>query len=213
MSIDVKICGLRTPETVRAAVEGGARAIGLNFHPPSPRFVTTDIAAALTRLLPTGLRAVGVFVDPTDDDLARMTGRVPLDIIQLHGGETPRRVAEIRGRFSIPVMKAIGVATAPDLAVLPDYEAVADWILFDAKPPHAAPVPGGQGIAFDWDLLKNVKPARPWILSGGLTAENLPEAVAATGATVVDVSSGVEESRGVKSVEKIAAFLAAAKRI
>ncbi len=213
MSIDVKICGLRTPETVRAAVDGGARAVGFNFYPPSPRFVTTDIAAALTRLLPTGLRAVGVFVDPTDDDLATMIGRVPLDIIQLHGSEPPRRVAEVRSRFSIPVMKAIGVATARDLAVLPDYEAVADWILFDAKPPDAALVPGGQGFAFDWDLLKNIKPARPWMLSGGLIAENLAEAVAATGATALDVSSGVEESRGVKSVEKIGAFLAAAKRI
>ena len=213
MSIDVKICGLRTPETVLAAIDGGARAVGFNFYPPSPRFVTTDIAAALTRLLPTGLRAVGVFVDPTDDDLATMIGRVPLDIIQLHGSETPRRVAEIRSCFSIPVMKAIGVATARDLAVLPNYEAVADWILFDAKPPDAALVPGGQGFAFDWDLLKNVKLTRPWMLSGGLTAENLAEAVAATGATTLDVSSGVEESRGVKSVEKIGAFLAAAKRI
>ncbi len=213
MSIDVKICGLRTPETLRAAVDGGARAVGLNFHPPSPRFVTTDIAAALTRLLPTGLRAVGVFVDPTDDDLARITGRVPLDILQLHGGETPRRVAEIRSRVSIPVMKAIGIAVARDLAVLPDYEAVADWILFDAKPRNAAPVPGGQGVAFDWNLLQAVKPTRPWLLSGGLTAENLAEAVAVTGTTFLDVSSGVEEGRGVKSVEKIAAFLMAAKGI
>jgi phosphoribosylanthranilate isomerase len=137
--------------------------------------------------------------------------RVPLDMIQLHGDEPPRRVAQIRGRFSIPVMKAIRVGTASDLAPLADYEAAADWILFDAKPPaKVASLPGGTGIAFDWRLVKSVKITRPWMLAGGLTPDNLAEAIAESGARMVDVSSGVEERPGVKSIDRIRAFLAAA---
>lgn len=212
MPIDVKICGICTPEALHAAA-GGARAVGFVFYPPSPRALTPDIAADLARMLPTGVRSVGLFVDPTDEQIASVTSRVPLDLLQLHGEETPRRVADIRGRFGTPVMKAIRVATAEDLAPLEAFEAVADWILFDAKPPKSVTaLPGGTGIAFDWQLLQRVKPSKPWMLSGGLNADNLAEAVSITGARMVDVSSGVEDRPGAKSVEKIQEFLAAAKR-
>lgn len=211
LPIDVKICGVRTPEALRAAADGGARAVGFVFYPPSPRAVTPEIAANLARMLPTGVRAFGLFVDASDDLIADVTARVPLDMLQLHGDETPRRVAEIRGRFGLPVMKAIRVATADDLTTLADYEVVADWILFDAKPPrNVTSLPGGTGIAFDWQLLQRVKVARPWMLSGGLTSSNLAEAVSLTGAKMVDVSSGVEERPGVKNVDRIREFLAAA---
>jgi phosphoribosylanthranilate isomerase len=211
LSIDVKICGIRTPEALLAATGGGARAVGFVFYPPSPRALTPDIAGNLARMLPTGVRSVGLFVDASDDQIAEVTVRVPLDLLQLHGGETPHRVADIRGRFGVQVMKAIRVATADDLAPLTDYEAVADWILFDAKPPrHVTTLPGGTGIAFDWQLLQRVEVTRPWMLSGGLIAANLAEAVALTGARMVDVSSGVEERPGVKSVERIREFLATA---
>jgi len=184
------------------------------FYPPSPRALTPDIAADLSRMLPTGVRAVGLFVDASDEQIGAVTGRVPLDLLQLHGEETPRRVAEIRGRFGLPVMKAIRVATAADLTPLVDYEAVSDWILFDAKPPrNVTSLPGGTGIAFDWQLLRQVSIRRPWMLSGGLTADNLAEAVSLTGAKMADVSSGVEDRPGNKSVERIREFLAAAARL
>jgi phosphoribosylanthranilate isomerase len=199
---------------LHAAIEGKARAVGFVFYPPSPRALTPDIAADLARMLPTGIRAVGLFVDAHDEQIAAVTGRVPLDMLQLHGDETPRRVADIRGRFGIPVMKAIRVATADDLVPLRDYEAVADWILFDAKPPkHVTALPGGTGIAFDWQLLRGVMVAKPWMLSGGLTAANLAEAVSLTGARMVDVSSGVEDRPGFKSVERTREFLTAAARL
>ena len=184
------------------------------FYPPSPRALTPDIARDLSRMLPTGVRAVGLFVDASDAEIGAVTGRVPLDLLQLHGQETPRRVAEIHGRFGLPVMKAIGVATAEDLMSLADYEAVADWILFDAKPPkNVTALPGGTGIAFDWQLLRQVSVRKPWMLSGGLNAANLVEAVSLTGAKTVDVSSGVEDRPGFKSVERIREFLAAAARL
>jgi len=214
MPVDVKICGLSTPESVRAAVEGGARAVGFVFYPPSPRALGPEVAGQLARLLPTGTKAVGLFVDPADDALESVIARAPLDMIQLHGDEPPRRVAQIRARFSIPVMKAMRIATADDLAPLADYEAAADWLLFDAKPPaKVASLPGGTGIAFDWRLMRTVRIARPWMLAGGLTPENLAEAVAESGARMVDVSSGVEERPGIKSLERIRAFLAAAAAI
>ncbi|MDB5396512.1 MAG: phosphoribosylanthranilate isomerase [Rhodospirillales bacterium] len=214
LSIDVKICGISTPEALLTAAEGGARAVGFVFYPPSPRALTPDIAGNLARMLPTGMRAVGLFVDASDDLIASVTTRVPLDMLQLHGNETPRRVAEIRGRFHTPVMKVIRVATGADLVPLADFEVVADWILFDAKPPpHLTSLPGGTGIAFDWQLLQRVKVAKPWMLSGGLNAGNLAEAVSLTGAKMVDVSSGVEDRPGVKSAERIRDFLDVAVKL
>jgi phosphoribosylanthranilate isomerase len=184
------------------------------FFPPSPRALTPDIARDLSRMLPTGVRAVGLFVDASDEQIGAVTGQVPLDMLQLHGDETPRRVAEIRGRFGMPVMKAIRVATAGDLEPLREFEAVADWILFDAKPPkNATSLPGGTGIAFDWQLLQRVAVRKPWMLSGGLTAVNLAEAVSLTAARAVDVSSGVEDRPGIKSAGLIREFLAAAARL
>ncbi len=214
MSIDVKICGIRTPDALNAAVQGGARAVGFVFHAPSPRVVSVDVAASLSRMLPTGVRAIGLFVDASNEEIAAISGRVPLDMLQLHGAEAPRRVAEIRARSAMPVMKAIRVGTADDLAPLADYEAAADWILFDTKAPAGVShLPGGTGLAFDWRLLNAVQPARPWMLSGGLTVDNLAEAVAVTGAKMVDVSSGVEDRPGAKSADKIASFLALASRL
>jgi len=212
--VDVKICGLTTPDAVRATVEGGARAAGFVFYPPSPRAIGPDSAAQLARLLPTGVRAVGLFVDPTDADLEAIVGRVPLDMLQLHGNEPPRRVAEIRGRFGMHVMKAVRVATKSDLTPLADYQSVSDWILFDAKlPPKVSALPGGTGVAFDWRLLEGVSLTRPWMLAGGLDADNLAAAVAQSGAKAVDVSSGVEDRPGVKNPDRIRAFLAAAARL
>ena len=190
------------------------RAVGFVFYRASPRAVTPDIAGDLARMLPTGTRAVGLFVDPSDEQIATVTARAPLDLLQLHGDESPRRVAEIRGRFATPVMKAIRIATADDLLPLADYESVADWVLFDAKPPpNVASLPGGTGIAFDWQLLRGVRITRPWMLSGGLNAANLAEAVSLTGTKAVDVSSGVEEAPGIKAIGKIREFLAEAARL
>ena len=214
MPVQVKICGLRTPEAVHAAVAGGAQAAGFVFYDASPRALGPESAAQLARLLPTATRAVGLFVDANDDDIEAVVSRVPLDMLQLHGNEPPRRVAEIRARFSMPVMKALRIATEADLKPLADFEAAADWILFDAKPPsNVTSLPGGAGIAFDWRLIKRVRITRPWMLAGGLTADNLAEAVSESGARMVDVSSGVEDRPGVKSIERIAAFLAAAAAI
>jgi phosphoribosylanthranilate isomerase len=212
--VDVKICGIATPDILRASVDAGARAVGLVFYPRSPRVVSPETAAGLSRLLPTTTRAVGLFVDAPDDLIATVTARVPLDLLQLHGAETPRRTAEIRSRFGVPVMKAIRIATASDLAPLAAYEAVSDWILFDAKPAaNVTTLPGGTGIAFDWQLLSGVRISRPWMLSGGLTAANLAEAVTVTGAKAADVSSGVEDRPGVKSATRIREFLAAARMV
>lgn len=208
MSLDVKICGLRSPEALEAAVGGGARYVGLVFYPPSPRAVGPVEAAALARLVPTGVRTVGLFVEPDDALLDAALGQVPLDMIQLHGGETPGRVAEIRAAVSMPVIKAMRVAVPADLDDVADYEAVADVLLFDAKPPpNVTALPGGNGVPFDWTILAGRKWARPWFLSGGLTADNLAESVRTTGATAVDVSSGVEDRPGHKDPELVRAFL------
>ena len=212
MPIDAKICGVKTPESVAAAARGGAAYIGLNFYPPSPRAVTPAQAAALARQTPPQVKRVGLFVDADDDTLAAVTREVPLEMLQLHGGETPRRIAAIKARFGLPVMKAIKVATAEDIAAAEDFLQVVDLLLFDAKAPKTLKnaLPGGNAIAFDWRLLAGRRWARPWMLSGGLDADNLAEAVGITAARAVDVSSGVEDGPGNKSPEKIAAFLEAA---
>jgi phosphoribosylanthranilate isomerase len=212
--VDAKICGIRTPEVLAAAAKHGARWVGLNFYPPSPRSVAPDLGAELARLVPTGLRSVGLFVDPTEDELEAVLGRVPLDMIQLHGSETPERVAEIRGRWAMPVMKAVRIATAEDLAAVSAYEAVADRLLFDAKPPPGVTaLPGGNGLAFDWSILSGRTWSKPWMLAGGLTEANVAEAVARTGATVVDVSSSIEERPGYKTPERVERFLAAVRAL
>lgn len=211
MKIQVKICGLNTPEVVDAAVAGGARYIGLVFFARSPRAVDPALAADLARRVPTGVRTVGLFVDPENEFLESVLARVPLDVIQLHGEEAPPRVAEIRAMFGLPVMKAIRIATPADVARAPEYEDMADMLLFDAKPPaNVAALPGGNGLPFDWSLLAGRSWSRPWMLSGGLNPANLAEAVTATGATAVDVSSGVEDRPGHKTPALIRSFLTTA---
>lgn len=211
MKLQVKICGVSTPEAMAATVDGGARFVGLNFYPRSPRAVSPNLAAQLARVVPTGVRVVGLFVDPDDDRLDEVIGQVPLDLIQLHGHETTDRVAAIRRGFNIPVMKAISVATAADLDGADAYCDVADRLLFDAKPPaNVTALPGGNGIPFDWALMAGRRWRVPWMLSGGINAGNLADAVAQAGAAAVDVSSGVEDRPGHKSPELIARFLEAA---
>lgn len=208
MHIDAKICGIKDMAALDAAMSGGARWVGFNFYPPSPRHVTPDSAAQLSQRAAGRVAQVGLFVDPSDADVEIALDRVKLDFLQLHGQETPFRIAALKQRFGVPVMKAIGVADAEDFGAVASYEPVADWLMFDAKP-KAGALPGGSGAAFDWRLLAGRNFRRPWLLSGGLDAENVREAVAATGATAVDVSSGVESSRGVKDPERIAQFLKA----
>ncbi len=215
MAIEAKICGVNSLAAVEAAVKGGADLIGLNFYPPSPRAVTPEEAAQLASRVPPGVRRVGVFVDPDDDQLAATLAKAPLDLVQLHGHEAPRRVAEIRARFARPVMKVIPVAKKEDLETADAYLGLVDRLMFDAKPPKSlkAALPGGNAHAFDWQVLAGRQWPRPWLLAGGLTAENLAEAVRTSGARGVDVSSGVEDAPGRKSPAKIAAFLAAAKAL
>ncbi|MCW2235809.1 phosphoribosylanthranilate isomerase [Azospirillum canadense] len=208
MTVSVKICGLSEPQSLHAAVTGGARYVGFVFYPASPRYVSPAMAAELARLVPTGVRTVGLFVDPDDDFLEHVVSQVPFDLIQLHGKETPRRIAEVKAAFSIPVMKAIKVGGPEDLAHALEVAEVADRLLFDAKPPaKVTALPGGNGIAFDWSLLAGRRWPRPWMLSGGLKADNVADAVATTGAEALDVSSGVEDRPGHKDPALVRAFL------
>lgn len=207
----VKICGLGDHDGLEAALDGGADMVGFVFFPPSPRNLDFHAAGHLAGHVPSGVDRVGVVVDPTDAFLEALVREVPLDIIQLHGKESPERVMEIQDLVRRPVMKAIPVAVADDLAQAAPYEDIADWLLFDAKPPKGAVLPGGLGQAFDWTILAGRRFNRPWLLSGGLTAENLAQAVSESGAFAVDVSSGVEDAPGHKNPQKIRAFLDAAK--
>lgn len=210
MTPAVKICGLTEPAGVAAAVEAGARYVGFVFFPKSPRHVTADQAAALAATVPLGVAKVGLFVNPDDALLQEVLARVPLDIIQLHGQETPARVAQIRQLAGLPVMKAVGVAEPRDLDALWDYGLVADMLLIDAKPPKDAALPGGNGLAFDWRLLAGRQILKPWLLAGGLTPDNVSQALRLTRAQGVDVSSGVESAPGVKDPELIRKFIARA---
>lgn len=215
MSVDAKICGLSTGDALHAAIRGGARFVGFMFYPASRRNVTPELAEALSGLVPEGVTRVGVFVDPTDSLLAGVLDRVPLDLLQLHGSENPRRVAEVKARFGKPVMKAISVAGPEDPDAAVPYLEVADWLLFDAKPPRGDPkaLPGGNGLAFDWQLLGGRHWSKPWMLSGGLTSKNLGDAVGTTRARAVDVSSGVEIRPGIKDLDKISEFLERARTL
>jgi phosphoribosylanthranilate isomerase len=211
MTVMAKICGLSTAEAVAAAVAGGAAYVGFVFFPPSPRAVAAAAAARLCEDVPPGIRRVGLFVDATDAAIEAVLAAAPLDMLQFHGRESPERVAAARTRFGRPVMKAVAIAGPEDAAVAHRYEDVADLLLFDAKPPHRPQaLPGGNGLVFDWRLIAGHAWRRPWMLSGGLTASLLVEAVRISGATAVDVSSGVETTPGHKDLDKIRAFLAVA---
>ena len=208
--IRVKICGLRTPADVTAVARAGAAYAGFVFFAKSPRNVTLPEARLAALAAPPGLAKVALTVDADDATLDAIVEAVPLDLLQLHGHESPDRVAQVRARYRLPVMKAIGLADEGDLPTIFAFSTVADQILIDAKPPRGADLPGGNGLAFDWRLLAGRRWLRPWMLAGGLTAKNVAEAVRLTGARQVDVSSGVESAPGVKDAARIAAFVAAA---
>lgn len=205
MSVEAKICGLSTPETVDAAVMGGARWVGFVTYPRSPRHISTDLLRTLGARVPNSVGRVGLFVDPDNTLLDERLATSAIDMLQLHGSEAPARVAELKARFAKPVMKVIKVAKAGDVEQgVAAYAGVADRLMFE---PADGILPGGNGKPFDWTILSGRKVPVPWILAGGLTPDNVAEAVRVTGARAVDVSSGVESSRGVKSIELIRAFL------
>jgi phosphoribosylanthranilate isomerase len=212
---ELKFCGLNDVEGLDAAVSAGADMLGFVFFPPSPRNVTPEAAAALSARAPAsgagGPRRVGLFVDATDELIAAVLAALPLDILQLHGSESPARSAEIRARFGRPVMKALGIAVPEDLTALASYAPVVDRFLLDAKSPPGATTPGGNARAFDWSILAGQIVPRPWLLAGGLTPDNVASALQATGASGVDVSSGVERARGRKDPALIAAFAQAVR--
>jgi phosphoribosylanthranilate isomerase len=210
--IRVKICGLREAAHVETAVRAGAAYVGFVFFPKSPRAVTLAEAARLAAIVPPGVAKVALTVDADDATLDALLAEVPVDMLQLHGHESPDRVAAVKARFGLPVMKAVGVAEEADLAALDDFGRVADQILVDAKPAPGADLPGGNGLAFDWRLIAGRRWPVPWMLAGGLTAENVGEAIRLTGARQVDVSSGVESAPGFKDPVKIEDFLEAAHR-
>ncbi len=207
----VKICGINDVAAMRAAAEAQADLVGFVFFPPSPRAVTPALAATLSAEAAGGPRRVGLFVDATDAAIAEVLAALPLDLLQLHGEETPARCAAIRARFSLPVMKALGIASRADLAQIGAYAPVVDRFLLDAKAPPGAALPGGNAAPFDWTLTAHLPVPRPWLLAGGLTPGNVAEAIRVSGAPGVDVSSGVERARGVKDTGLVAAFAIAAR--
>lgn len=212
--VAAKICGLSSESAVAAAIEGGAAYLGFVFYPPSPRAVTPREAARLCAAVPAGIVRVGLFVDAADEAIEAVLAAAPIDILQFHGSESPDRVAEARTKFGRKVIKAVPIAGSDDLARAEQHEETADFLLFDAKPPRRPDaLPGGNGLAFDWRLLAGHSWRRPWLLSGGLTAGSLADAVRLSGAACVDVSSGVESAPGQKDPDRIRAFLAAARAL
>jgi len=208
--MQVKICGLKTAQSVRDAQEAGAAYLGFNFFAKSPRYVPFDQAARLTQEVRPGVCKVALCVNANDAFIDELLAHVPCDMLQLHGSESPERVVELKARTGLPVMKAIGIAEPDDLDQIPRFAAVVDQLLIDAKAPKGAALPGGNGIAFDWRLLSGRRWAVPWLLAGGLTPENAAEAARLTGATQLDVSSGVETSPGEKDAGLMRSFVTAA---
>jgi len=211
MTLLVKICGLKSPDSLEVALDAGADMVGFVFFPPSPRHVSYDIARALGAQVRGRARKVALSVDASDAELAAAIDALKPDLLQLHGKETPERVAAVRRRFGLPVMKALAVSERSDLAAIRLYDTVADRLIFDARPPRDATRPGGLGRSFDWNLLQGLATAIPYMLSGGLDAGNVAEALRITAAPGVDVSSGVERAPGEKDAEKIRTFIRAAR--
>lgn len=207
---NVKICGLTRSADIDAAASAGARYVGFNFFQKSPRYLSFANAAPLAASVPEGICKVALVVNADDALLDDLVGRVPLDMLQLHGSEGPNRILEIKARYGLPVMKVVGVADADDVAALDVYGRVADQILVDAKAPKGAVLPGGNGLTFDWRLIAGRRWPVPWMLAGGLTADNVAQAIAMTGTRQVDVASGVESAPGVKDAAMIGAFCRAA---
>lgn len=208
----IKICGLSTADTLEAAIAARADYAGLNFYPPSPRYVAPATAAALATQADGRIRRVGVFVDPDDARLAEVLAAAPLDAVQFHGEESPERLAQVRQQFGLPVWKALPIASRADLDRAARFAGAADFLLLDAKTPKGT-LPGGMGLSFDWALLAGWKAPLPWGLAGGLTPANVAAAIAATGASLADCSSGVESAPGVKDPSLIAAFCKAARSV
>jgi phosphoribosylanthranilate isomerase len=211
MALAIKICGLKTPEALDVALESGADLVGFVFFGPSPRNLGLPAARALGEQVKGRAGKVALTVDATDEELSAIVAALKPDMLQLHGTETPDRVVAVRKRFGLPVMKALPISERADLAPIRAYADVADQLIFDARPPRDATRPGGLGTPFDWSLLKGVDVGIPFMLSGGLDASNVAEAVAITKAPGVDVSSGVESAPGVKDADKIRAFIRAAR--
>ena len=210
-NVNIKFCGLTDPADVPAAVSAGARYLGFVFFAKSPRNLSFESAAEIAQLVPAGICKVALIVDADDAFLDALLAVVPIDMLQLHGHETPARVLEVKARTGLPVMKAVGVADVHDLPALDAYTQVADQILVDAKPPKGAQLPGGNGLAFDWRLIAGRRWPVPWMLAGGLTSLNVAEAISMTGAQQVDVSSGVESTPGTKDAVLMADFGTAAQ--
>ena len=208
--IRVKICGLSPRETIAASAEAGAAYVGFVFFEKSPRNVSVVQARDLAVEVPLGVAKVALTVNADDMMLDQIMSQVPLDMIQLHGRETPERVSEVRALTGLPVMKAVGVASPEDVEKLDAFSEVADQLLVDAKPAPEGELPGGNGVSFDWRLIANRRWSVPWMLAGGLTPNNVAEAIRLTGAQQVDVSSGVESAPGVKDADVIRAFTKAA---
>ena len=207
----IKFCGLTDPADIPAAILAGAGYVGFVFYPGSPRNLTLFDAAPMAASVPPGIMKVALTVDADDATLDTLTAQVPLDMLQLHGTETPARVAQVRERYGLPVMKAVAIADKADLAEIDRYGSVADQLLIDARPPTGSDLPGGNGLPFDWQLIAGRRWSVPWMLAGGLGPENVAEAIRVTGARQVDVSSGVERAPGIKDAERMAAFGAALK--
>jgi phosphoribosylanthranilate isomerase len=208
MSGTIKICGIKTAGAIDAAARTGATHVGFNFYPPSPRAISAADAGTLAARAP-GLRIVALTVDADDATLDAISAGLHPQMWQLHGAETPARVEALRQKFRVPVMKAIAIASKDDIKRARDFERVADWLLFDAKPDA---LPGGNGLTFDWQLIAGETWSKPWMLSGGLNPANVADAIRITHARGVDVSSGVEKSRGEKDVNLIERFVAAARK-
>ena len=212
MKVRAKLCGLTTPDDIDAAAAAGAAYIGLVFFEKSPRNVAIETARSLAIHAPVGLAKVALVVNADDAALDRITDRVPLDMLQLHGSESPQRVAAVKARYGLPVMKALGIASRVDVARAQLYSGVADQLLLDAKPPEGEALPGGNGLSFDWRLLEGESWSVPWMLAGGLTPDSVAEAVLRSAARQVDVSSGIETAPGQKSAELMAKFVSEANR-
>lgn len=213
MTVAIKICGISTEDTLEAALDAGADVVGFVSFPKSPRHVEPDRLAALAAKVGGRARIALLTVDADDALLTALTAVAAPHILQLHGSETPERVAELKERYGREIWKAVAISEASDLARAEPYWEVADRVLFDAKPPKGSVLPGGNGVAFDWGLLAGLDPRRPFVLSGGLNPGNVAEALRATAAPVLDVSSGVESAPGVKDPERIAAFITAARAV
>ncbi|MGB0703766.1 MAG: phosphoribosylanthranilate isomerase [Paracoccaceae bacterium] len=207
----VKICGLTSPEAIKGAAQAGATYGGLVFYEKSPRHLSLAKAREVALAAPPGFAKVALVVNPQDAFLEEMLSQVPIDILQLHGAEQPQRVQQIKQSTGLPIMKALGIATAQDLHEIDRYAEICDQLLIDAKPAPGAKLPGGNGLAFDWQLLENHTWKIPWMLAGGLTPDNVAQAIRVTQARQIDVSSGVESAPGLKDMDKMRNFVAQAR--